>query len=203
MTWMRRGLTKANWWSVGYPPAHANLITIQTKAKGQYLNLLTNWATLKQVTARKRERSFPAITYLLPASSIQVEYNKFKCKVDEWNKALLEYYRRGYFVSEEVTYSQFFMHAWTLQSHTYYLASTGSTISQLEFRKRLIQELLVFAKLEQPEQPLGQKQIHWPTKNFQSSGKCQFPPCRNNCTFWCAVCNRRGCLPCLERAHLG
>ncbi len=39
MNWMRSGLELKDWWSVGYTPNSANLVTIRTKKK-VYLNLL-------------------------------------------------------------------------------------------------------------------------------------------------------------------
>jgi hypothetical protein len=104
MTWMRSDLGKGDWWSVGYSPAKANLITIRTKKK-VYLNILTNYATLAQVGVQKRKRKYPCGTYQVNAPFVQKNYNQHKCAVDKWNKALLEYYRLARFVNDDVMYT--------------------------------------------------------------------------------------------------
>ena len=84
--WMKNGLAKGNWWSIGYPPANANLITIRTKQK-VYLNLLTNYASLASVKMKKRRCKFPRNEYFVHAPFAQRNYNEFKCGVDKWNRA--------------------------------------------------------------------------------------------------------------------
>lgn len=105
--WMKNGLNKGDWWSIGYTHANANLITIRTKKK-VYLNLLTNYASLASVTMRKQRRKYPREQYNVRAPFVQKNYNEYKCGVDKWNRALLEYYRSGFFINSDVMYSTFF-----------------------------------------------------------------------------------------------
>ena len=126
ITWMKSDLQKGDWWSIAYPPAKANLITIRTKKK-VYLNLLTNWAALRAVPMTKRKRKYPISDYIVNAPFVQKNYNKFKCSVDKWNKALLEYYRPGVFINADVMYTQFFIYAFTLQSGS----STRATLAPI------------------------------------------------------------------------
>lgn len=93
LMWMQGGLQIKDWWSVGYTPCQANLITIRTKKK-VYLNLLTNWASLSPEVTQYRKRKFPAGEYSIKVPWAQKEYNIGKAKVDQWNKAILEYFRQ-------------------------------------------------------------------------------------------------------------
>ncbi len=52
-------------------------------------------------------------------------------------------------------YTQFFIHAWVLQSYHLYKASTQSDISQLDYRKRLLEELLPLCSLQDTAKALG------------------------------------------------
>ncbi len=196
--WMKNGLDKGDWWSIGYPPANANLITIRTKKK-VYLNLLTNYASLVPVQMKKQRRKFPRDQYFVHAPFVQKNYNEFKCGVDKWNRALLEYYRPSFFVNADVMYTTFFIHAYTLQSWTYWKGVTGTDCSQLSFRKRLLQQLCAYLFPEPAEQPLVA--IHWPVK-MTGQHRCQFRPCRNVCNHKCRGCDKWGCQPCLRKAHM-
>ncbi len=201
IAWMKSDLEKGDWWSIGWPPAKANLITIRTKKK-VYLNLLTNWAALRAVPMTKRKRKYPQMAYTVNAPFVQKDYNKFKCSVDKWNKALLEYYRPGVFINADVMYTQFFIHAFTLQSWILYKGNTGSDCSQLEFRKMLLKDLAARYVPQQPEQLLARSAVHWPVSQTPNIGKCQYCPSRSRCTHKCIACNKWGCLPCLEAAHV-
>jgi hypothetical protein len=163
MTWMRSGLDKGHWWSIGYPPAKANLITIRTKKK-VYLNLLTNYASLASVKMRKQKRKPPMQSYYVRAPFVQMNYNQYKCSVDKWNKALLEYFRQTYFINEDVMYTMFFIHAFALQSWVYWKGVTGCDCSQLSFRKRLLEQLSAFIFSERLEQSLDVHYAPWPVK---------------------------------------
>lgn len=200
LRWLRGDLEKGDWWSIGYTPAHANLITIRTKKK-VYLNILTNWATTKQTKEVRRKRKPPMNTYTTKASAVQSEYNKFKSAVDRWNKALLEYYRLGRFLSTDLTYTLFFIHALTLQAYTYYNASTGAQLSQLQFRKSLLQELVSPLFPQLGDEPTRRDAICWPTSMAPHRHRCQYPPCRNVCTNYCHRCKMWGCQACLWEAH--
>ena len=197
--WMKNGLNKGDWWSIGYTPANANLVTIRTKKK-VYLNLLTNYASLASVTMRKQQRKYPRTKYNVRAPFVQKNYNEYKCGVDKWNRALLEYYRSGFFINSDVMYSTFFIHAFTLQSWTYWKGVTNTDCSQLSFRKRLVQQLCGYLFPEPPERALVQK--HWPVK-MTGSHRCQYRPCRNMCNHKCSACEKWGCLSCLRNAHIG
>jgi hypothetical protein len=198
ITWMKEGLDKGDWWSIGYTPANANLITIRTK-KRVYLNLLTNYASLSSVRMKKQRRKAPMRQYFIRAPLVQKNYNEYKCGVDKWNRALLEYFRPVFFVNADVMYSVFFIHAFTLQSWVYWKGVTGLDCPQLLFRKRLLQQLAAHLFPQPPEQPLAT--IHWPVK-MTGQHRCQYPPCRNMCTSVCPACNKWGCLSCLQKAHV-
>jgi len=125
---------------------------------------------------KKRKRKFPCTSYTINAPFAQKNYNQFKCGVDKWNKAILEYYRLGRFIDADVM--------------------------QLQFRKRLLQELKEFLEPEPAVQPLAKENIHWPMHMSQQKHRCQYPPCRNNCAYYCAACNKWGCMACLQKAHV-
>jgi hypothetical protein len=199
MTWMRGDLSKGDWWCVGLPKAHANLVTIHTKKK-VYLNLLTNYGSVAAAPMEKKRRKFPTTNYVIAAPWVQKNYNDYKCGVDKWNKAVREYYRTSRFINEEVTYTQFFIHAYVVQSWVYWQGSTGRTLSQLEFRKALMEEVVAALESTQPEHSLVPK--HWPQK-MTVSHRCQYHPCHSMCTSKCPKCDKWGCLPCLQKAHLG
>lgn len=199
ITWMKEGLNKGDWWSIGYAPANANLITIRTKKK-VYLNLLTNYASLSSVRMRKQRRKAPMREYFVRAPLVQKNYNEFKCGVDKWNRALLEYFRPIFLVNADVMYSVFFIHAYTLQAWIYWKGVTGLDCPQLLFRKRLLQQLAARLFPEPPEQPLVP--IHWPQKMAERH-RCQFLPCKNRCSSKCLACDKWGCYACLQKAHLG
>ena len=200
--WMKSDLNKSDWWSIRYPPANANLITIRTKKK-VYLNLLTNYASLATVKMRKHRRKPPMEQYFVRAPLVQKNYNEFKCGVDKWNRALLEYFRPAFFVNVDVMYTIFFIHAYTLQSWVYWKGVTSFDCSQLSFRKRLLQQLTEYLFPELPEEPLPTKPTHWPVSMHPHSRHCQYQPCRNRCTTKCLVCNKWGCYTCLQKAHIG
>ncbi len=201
MNWMRSGLELKDWWSVGYTPNSANLVTIRTKKK-VYLNLLTNWADLSTQTVIQRKRKHPEGTYTIKACAVQKEYNLHKSKVDQWNKALLTYYRHGQFTSIEASYTRFFIHAWTLQAWTLYKASKEPDIRQLDFRKSLLQQLAAVIFPPVLKAPLVRLPIHWPTPRSPAKGKCAVNNCRSSCTHYCYLCEMWGCILCLTNYHL-
>ena len=201
MTWMRSDLGKGDWWSVGYSPAKANLITIRTKKK-VYLNILTNYATLAQVGVQKRKRKYPCGTYQVNAPFVQKNYNQHKCAVDKWNKALLEYYRLARFVNDDVMYTQFFFHAFTIQSWTLYKTTTATDLSQLEFRKRLLQQLHDTLEPDLPKQLLAREVVHWPISRAPYKSRCQYLSCNACCSTFCTGCQKWGCSSCLRNFHL-
>jgi hypothetical protein len=87
------------------------------------------------------------------------------------------------------------------------VASTAATIDHLQFRERLINELWEHAKLQAPQPGAGQAGCHWPTQHPSgNNGHCQYTwegrTCGRNCTHWCQACSKRGCMVCLERAHV-
>jgi hypothetical protein len=200
MMWMRTDLGVKDWWSVGHPSLTANLITIRTKKK-TFLNILTNWAPLHSETVTYRKRKFPQGEYSVRASAVQKEYNIFKAKVDLWNKELLLYYRHGQFTGSETFYTRFFFHAWTLQAFHLYTASVESSVPQLEFRKRLIEELQVLIFGPKPATALVQSVTHWPRSQFPVKKKCQVDRCGSSCNYYCAGCELWGCLICLTNLH--
>lgn len=199
-TWMREGLDKGQWRSVGCSAANANLVTVHTKKK-VYLNIMTNYATVAAQSMRKRRRKPPSETYSVNAPWAQQNYNKWKCKVDQWNKALSEYSRTARYTDSAVMYTQFFIHAYMLQSYTYWKATTGTCVSQLNFRRDLLEELKSHLESQGPPPQLPSKALHWPVHMEGLRHRCQYPHCRNSCTHRCHVCDKWGCLPCLQEAH--
>lgn len=197
--WMKNDIPKGDWWSIGYRPARANLITIRTKKK-VYLNLLTNYAKLEPVKTKKEQRKYPRRKYDVRIPFVQKHYNKYKCSVDKWNRSLLKYYRLGFFVNKDVMYTTFFIHAYTLQSWIYWQAVTGKKCSQLSFRKSLLQQLRAHLFPQPPEQALL---VHYPRSMAPHSQHCQFCRSRSRCSYKCYACNKWGCLSCLEKAHFG
>jgi len=202
MTWMREGLLKGNWWSVGYPPAKANLIVIRTKKK-TYLNLLTNYASVAATQMMKHKRNFPANNYIACAPWAQKNYNEFKCGVDKWNKAHRLYARQSRYIAEEVMYAQFFLHAYLLQSYVYWQATTGQTKPQLTYYKELIHEIVTSLGWTKIVAPVTRNSPCWPVSRSPQKQKCQFPPCRNSTTLQCQGCKKWGCAECLRRGHFG
>lgn len=200
LKWMRTDLGVKDWWSIGYTPLRANLITIRTKKK-VYLNILTNWASLKAEEVWYKKRKFPAGEYSIKAPAVQKEYNIYKAKVDQWNKNLLQYYRFGRFTGKESFYMRFFVHAFTLQAYTLYCASTGSSIPQLEFRKRLINELHTVIFGPAPAAPLSSSVAHWPVDQKPAKKKCQVDHCGSSAYFYCPGCDIWGTYPCLSKKH--
>lgn len=198
--WMRDDLEKGQWRVVGYPPAHANLVTIHTKKK-VYLNIITNYAQVAATVMEKKRRKFPAKTYTVSAPWAQKNYNEFKCKVDQWNKAVRAYARVCRYTNSKVMYTQFFIHAFVLQSWTYWKATTGNSIPQLDYRMQLLEEILMHIKTRQLPPPLPTESFHWPVQMKGQEKKCQYPPCRNKCTLRCPACDKWGCRACLEQAH--
>lgn len=92
-------------------------------------------------------------------ATVQKNYIQYKCAVDKWNRALLEYYRTSFFLNTDVMYTTFFMHAYTLQSWTYWKGVTSTDCRQLLFRKRLLQRLCAHLFSDPPEQALQQKHL--------------------------------------------
>ncbi len=200
LAWMRDGLAVKDHWSVGYTPCQANLVTIRTKKK-VYLNLLTNWASLHPVNTVYHKRKYPGGEYTLQVPWAQKEYNIGKAKVDQWNKAILEYFRHPRYTDNDSMYTQFFIHAWVLQSYHLYKASTQSDISQLDYRKRLLEELLPLCSLRDTAKALGSTPQCWPSLQKGQRSSCQYPPCRNSCSYYCYSCKKWGCLSCISKAH--
>ncbi len=200
MKWMRTDLAVRQWWSIGYPQAKANLITIRTKKK-VYLSILTNWATCRPVNVTYHKRKHPAGEYQISAPWVQKEYNTYKAKVDQWNKALLSCWRIGRFIGAEVLYTHFFIHAWVLQAYHLYQASTGISISQLEFRKSLLQELLPICDLQEQPTLLVREGAHWPISQHPHKKHCQILGCGSSCSFYCSACDIWGCSNCLYMFH--
>lgn len=200
LMWMRTDLGVKDWWSVGYKPLSANLITIRTKKK-VYLNILTNWADLKPQEVLYRKRKYPAGDYVVKAPAVQKEYNIYKAKVDQWNKNLLLYYRYGRFTGKESFYMRFFVHAFTLQAYTLYCAANGSSMSQLEFRKSLIEELYSFIFGTVQDVPLRSAVAHWPVDKKPYKKKCQVDKCGSSAYFYCPGCDIWGTYTCLSKKH--
>jgi len=197
-SWIKADLAKYDWWSIGLPRLSANLVCVRTKDK-VYLKILTNYCALKEIQYKKRKRKFPMTEFYVAACDVQKEYNAFKCKVDQLNKAVLEYFRLSRYLDDKVTFTQFFIHLFTVQSWTYYNACTGRSLSQLEYRVLVLQELAV--EILPPPQP-SVLAVHWPKHMGGRTHNCQYSPCRNNCTYFCIACEKWGCLKCLEKAHL-
>ncbi len=200
MTTIRQGLNIGEWHIVGLKRRKANLLTVRTKKK-VYLNLLSNWASMRRVLVKRLRRKFPAREYTTTAPAIQKEYNQHKCKVDQWNKSLLSYWRLGRFVDEDISYTQFFLHGITVQAYTLYKANTNSDITHLDFRKQLLMALSTTEIVQFNSQGLARLSICWPESKSPQIHKCQIPPCRNNCTLYCARCNLWGCSTCLLEYH--
>ncbi len=196
--WLKDGLNKGDWRCIGHAPANANLITIRTKKK-VYLHLLTNYASLSSVKMQKRRRKPPMNDYSVHAPFAQKNYNAYKCGMDKWNRALLEYYYPGFAFDTDVMYTMFFIHAFTLQSWVYWKGVTGLDCPQLLFRKRLLQQLAAQCFPEPVEQPLAS---HWPMLRHTEKHRCQIRPCRSNCSYFCYACEKWGCLACLTQAHV-
>lgn len=72
----------------------------------------------------------------------QQNYKKFKCKVDQWNRAFALYSRGAWHTTAQVMYTQFFVHAYVLQSYTYWKACTGQNISQVKYRELLVRGIM-------------------------------------------------------------
>ncbi len=149
--WIKNGLDKYNWWSIGNTALDANLVCIRTK-KTVYLKILTNYADLSPVIITKTKRKPPRKKYEVEACAVQKDYNQFKCLVDQFNKAILEYLRLGMPANDNVTFTQFYFSAFVVQSWTFYKACTGVELSQKDFRESLLRELAA-ELLPSPEQP--------------------------------------------------
>ncbi len=149
--WIKNNLAKHDWWSIGNTRLDANLVCIRTK-ETVYLKVLTNYAHLAPVIITKKKRKFPRKEYEVEACAVQKDYNQFKCLVDQFNKAVLEYLRLGMPVNDNVTFTQFYFSAFVVQSWTYYKARTGAELSQLAFRESLLRELTA-ELLPTPDEP--------------------------------------------------
>jgi hypothetical protein len=200
MKWMREGLKKGDWWCVGWKEAHANLVTIHTKKK-VFLNILTNYGSVAATPMEKKRRKPPMETYIVSAPWVQKNYNKFKCAVDNWNKVSRGYAHKSQFVNEDIMYTQFFIHAFTVQCWIYWQACTGQKESQLIFRKALIQEMLERIESRRNLLPLPPKAGHWPVHSNVGAKHCQYCSTRSMTTHFCPACKKWGCLPCLQKAH--
>lgn len=196
--WIKTDLKKYDWWSIGVPRLSANLVCIRTKDK-VYLKILTNYCALKEIQYLKRKRKFPMTQFYVPACDVQKEYNAFKCKVDQLNKAVLEYFRLSRYLDDKVTFTQFFIHLFTVQSWTYYNACTGRSLSQLEYRLLLLQELAAQLVPPAPAQALI---LCWPVSRAPEKSRCAYGQCRNVTTLFCKGCGKWGCGKCLEKHHL-
>jgi hypothetical protein len=198
--WMKNDLAKHDWWSIGNPRLEANLVCIRTK-KNAYVKLFTNFASLQVKQYKKRRRKPPTKEYYVKAAQVQIDYNAYKCKVDQFNKAIHEYARIGMPVNEDVTFTQEFIGIYVQQAWTYYNFSATKKISQLEFHERLIEELSEKYSLAKLVRPVAEKKTCWPISKSPLSKKCQYKPCRNMCSTFCEGCDKWGCQACLKKAH--
>ena len=198
---LREELDIKDWRTVYWKEQKAVLSVVRCKEK-VYLNLLSNHATCKATTVTRKRRKAPMNNYTTLAPECQEDYNHNKYRVDMWNKMHNTYARSRPYGDDKVFFSQWFLHAFLLQAFHFFKACTKNDMSQLQFRIRILDTLHGVLESARIAEPLEQGNFHWPTKNLLTSGKCSYSPCRNTCTYWCAACNRRGCLPCLEKAHL-
>lgn len=136
--------------------------------------------------------------YFVHAPFAQENYNEYKCGMDKWNRALLEYYHPVFAFDRDVMYSAFFIHAFTPQAWVSWQGVTGLDCPQLLFRKRLLQQLAGDLFLEPPEKPLVK---HYPRSMAPVTKHCSFCPNRSRCSYKCYACDKWGCLSCLEKAH--
>lgn len=198
--WIKDGLDKYNWWSIGNTTLDANLVCIRTK-KTVYLKILTNYASLSPSMITKTKRKPPRKKYKVEACAVQKDYNKFKCLVDQFNKAVLEYLRLGMPVNDDVTFTQFYFSAFIVQSWTYYKARTGEELSQKEFRESLVRELAA-ELLPSPEQPaLKANPSCWLISKKPHKSRCEYFDCGRWTTLFCVGCNMWGCFKCLQKKH--
>ncbi len=198
--WIKSDLAKHDWWSIGNPQLESNLVCIRTKKKS-YVKLLTNWASLDATEYEKQRRKYPKNKYVVEACAVQVEYNAYKCKVDQFNKAILEYYRLSMPVNENVTFTQFFFHVFTVQAWNYFNCATSKKVSQLTFRESLLRELSEkWGPVTLPPR-LGEKKKCWAISKNPQKSRCQYLQCPKTTTRFCVGCEKWGCEECLLNAH--
>jgi hypothetical protein len=198
--WIKSDLAKDDWWSIGNPQLESNLVCIRTKKKC-YVKLLTNWASLDATEYEKQRRKHPKSKYVVTACEVQVEYNTYKCKVDQFNKSILEYYRLGMPVNEDVTFTQFFFHVFTVQAWNYYNCSTSKNLSQLTFRESLLQELSEKWGPTKLAPRVAEKKNCWAISKNPQKSRCQYFQCPKTTTRFCVGCEKWGCEECLLKAH--
>jgi hypothetical protein len=196
--YVKDDLQKYDWWTVGLPRLSSNLACVRTKDK-VYLKILSNYCALKKIKYKKRRRKHPMEEYWVPALDVQREYNAFKCKVDQLNKAILEYYRLGMATDDDVLFTQFYIHLFVVQCWTYYNFCTKQNLSQLQFRLLLLKDLRDVLVLPEPSRAMG---VCWPESMAPSKHRCQYPPCKQVCTLFCARCRKWGCATCMRNAHV-
>ncbi len=154
------------------------------------------------VVQKQKRRKYPPREYFTSAPAVKAEYNKFKCKVDQWNKALLNYWNITKFTKENISYTQFFFHAFTLQAFTFYNANTNANISQLDFRLAILDALYHIRNSTKNQLLVPRLTICWPQPIKGSVKKCQFCRPASNCSTYCANCDKWGCLKCLTDYHM-
>ncbi len=108
-------------------------------------------SSLKQY--EKQQRKPPKKKYYVRAPEVQIDFNAFKCKVDQFNKVIHEYTRIGMPVYDKVTVTQGFIAIFTQQAYTYYNFTAEKNTSQLDFHERVIKEIyekLGSAEIQRP-----------------------------------------------------
>ncbi len=122
----------------------------------------------------------PTKKYYVKAPEVQIDYNAYKCKADQFNKAIHEYTHIGMPVNDEVTFTQKFIAVFTQQAYTYYNFTAENKISQLDFHESLVKEpikKLVWQKSSAPlcrNKNVGHHRAHH-TKvdvNISTAGGC-------------------------------
>ncbi len=58
--------------------------------------------------------------HVVKAWAVQKDYNQFKCLVDQFNKAVLEYLCLGMPVHDNMTFTQFYFSAFIVQSMSFF-----------------------------------------------------------------------------------
>jgi len=194
---MKEGLEKREWRTIFLPKHNAFLCVIRPKKK-TYLRMAATYSTAKPFLTQHRRRKYPRGTYDVVVPEVQKEDNSHKNSTDNFNKMTLTYTSDAKFVSVEMAYFSFFLHALTVNAYLYWKAVTKTDADQLQFRLQILDSL--YPRLVK-EPARSRSFSHYPMPITNPNRTCDKWKCKRKPWRQCEVCMVSYCKTCMDELH--
>jgi len=200
MKWMKTDLKKRHWRSLFFEHMPGGFVVVRAK-KNAYVTLAFTHGDDKPVLKMHRRRKFPATQFPIVAPAVQVDYNKYKGKVDEVTRKVMQYRRAAKSVHDDCTMLGVFIHLFALQAYTLFNHRSKNKIPRLKFLLLLCEQMRSLVDVAVPQKLDPPLSTCWPDQLEIRGRNCQQDGCRSKATHICKACDVVYCKTHMWQVH--